>query len=113
MTDHAAPSILSGQGGFFPKSQIKKVIYSLPDLKWLISDLDRSDENQEFRIQILLYSRDGEKRVVNFCLFVDTNGWKSSNFFASIVCVIMMNLLNFQKFGVKKGRFRIRIHETK
>jgi hypothetical protein len=25
MTDHAAPSILSGQDGFYPKTQIKKV----------------------------------------------------------------------------------------
>ena len=63
------------------------VIYSVPDPKLTISDPDPDPqiENQEFRIRIRIrildpdhsVTRDGEKKVVNFDYYEDTNWLKS------------------------------------
>jgi len=58
-------------------------ISSVPDPKLIISDPDPQTENQEFRIWIRILdpdpsvTRDGEKKVVNFCYYEDTNRLKS------------------------------------
>jgi len=53
-------------------------------MKSIISDLDPQNEYQEFRIRILdldpYVTRDGEKKVVNFDYYEDTNGLKSLTF---------------------------------
>jgi len=59
---------------------------SVPDPKLIISDPDPQTEDQEFRIRIRILdldpsvARDGEKTVVNFGYYEDTNGLKSLTF---------------------------------
>ena len=57
---------------------------SVPDPKLIISDPDPQTEDQDFRIRILdldpSVARDGEKTVVNFGYYEDTNGLKSLTF---------------------------------
>jgi len=70
-----------GQGRGIERSSVldPKLIISDPD-----QDPDPQIENQEFRIRILdpdpSVTRDGEKKIVNFGDYEDTNGLKSLTF---------------------------------